>query len=392
MIVDGAGIRVPMNGVERILKTFAFEKTDGVAVFEQAVSGAVVSEVVGRQALGSATDLQFEEAKALFAGRQAYEDFIGRFKEDTRDFVAALDLDMVSPPWFLWEKPTERLDELTFHYENPFGWCIRSYDRGSRTYSVRRTNWDEEGPQGVVSFVKRLEAEPLADTGIPQSYLALLKWYLEQFGQERCVAGTSNVGVPMNQAWWVLLVEDPGVVRAYLDILVEVERRAAEAQAALGIKVVNGGGDLAAKNGPVYSPAVFQEIVLPRLERIIGYYHTFGGYYIFRTDGNIWSIADPLFIESGTDAFGEIDVDAGMDLVRLRERYPRLVLWGGLSCGALLLKGTTEEIRAEAERLCTLVAPTGGWIAGSSNSLLPGTNLKGYCSALEVLRSCQTLC
>ncbi|MCX7000038.1 MAG: hypothetical protein NT106_07065 [Candidatus Sumerlaeota bacterium] len=376
-----------MNGYERILKSFRQEPTDRIPIFEQSVSGSVITEILGRPALGFATDLHFDEAQALSLGAQAYQEFIGRLKEDYSAFVDAIDMDMVSVPWLLWEKPAQRLDDFSFLYKTEDGECIRTYDPQSRTFDISTGGQETSSKKDVRRFIKNFGEKRSGGSILPEEYWEFLRWLIDTFGQKRCVAGAGYYGIPVSAEWLIILLEDPGFIRDYLDILTAREMCVARLQAELGIRVINGGGDLASKNGPVYSPSIFRDLFLPGLKRIISCYHSLGAFYIYRTDGNIWQLAELLLSESGADAYGEIDIDAGMDLVELRQRFPRLVLWGGLSCGSLLLKGTDEQIVSETRRLRGALAPSGGWIFGSSNTLLPGTNVSGYLAALKELRT-----
>ncbi len=154
-------------------------------------------------------------------------------------------------------------------------------------------------------------------------------------------------------------------------------------QAALGLRLIWGGGDLADKNGPVYGPRFFRDVVLPRYCRLAGEAHRLGMKYLFRSDGNLWCIADDLFATSGVDGFGEIDHDAGMVLRELVGRYPDLTCWGNVSCG-LLRTGTPEEVRRAAEEIVELGRRTGRVILGSSNTVLPGTPPENYFAMWQV--------
>jgi hypothetical protein len=143
-----------MNGYERILKTFRQEPTDRIPIFEQSVSGSVITEILGRPALGFATDLHFDEAQAFSLGDQAYQEFIGRLKEDYSAFVDAIDMDMVSVPWLLWEKPTQRLNEFSFLYKTEDGECIRTYDPQSRTFNISTGGPETPSKENVRRFIK----------------------------------------------------------------------------------------------------------------------------------------------------------------------------------------------------------------------------------------------
>ena len=90
------------------------------------------------------------------------------------------------------------------------------------------------------------------------------------------------------------------------------------------VPLIFGGGDFAGKNGPIYSPRAFHEIMRPALQIVSEACHAHGCYHLFASDGNLGPVAEDLFGASGVDGFYEIDRRAGMDLRRLRDEYPHL--------------------------------------------------------------------
>lgn len=78
-----------------------------------------------------------------------------------------------------------------------------------------------------------------------------------------------------------------------------------------------------------------------------------------------------LFREAGIPGFGEVDFDATMTTMRVRARYPDLVIWANLSSD-LLRRGTVEDTYRHSMEL--LEASKGrGYFHGCSNTVLPGT-------------------
>ena len=69
---------------------------------------------------------------------------------------------------------------------------------------------------------------------------------------------------------------------------------------------------------------------------------------------------------------GEIEGDAGMDLVRLKKEYGHLTFWGNVSCD-ILRRGTKADVINETKRCIDAAAKGGGYIFGTSNSVLSGT-------------------
>jgi uroporphyrinogen decarboxylase len=131
---------------------------------------------------------------------------------------------------------------------------------------------------------------------------------------------------------------------------------------------------------------MFRRFLRPRLQQLTEAAHAHGLVYLFRTDGNVWSIAEDLFVNSGIDGYGEIDIDAGMDLPEVKRRFPHLTLWGGMSCGQLLSFGTPQMVREEVQRVMEACKPGGGLIFGSSNSVHVGVPTENFVAMQEAAR------
>jgi tetratricopeptide (TPR) repeat protein len=131
--------------------------------------------------------------------------------------------------------------------------------------------------------------------------------------------GAGAVGIPTENLWLEAVALRPDLVARHLDIQVERAARQIPFLAQQGFRYIWGGGDFAGNGGPMYSPLVLQELVLPRLRRITAICHQAGMQYLFASDGDLWSVADDLFGRSGVDGYYEIDLLAEMDLRRLRE-------------------------------------------------------------------------
>jgi uroporphyrinogen decarboxylase len=147
-----------------------------------------------------------------------------------------------------------------------------------------------------------------------------------------------------------------------------------------------GGVDWAANRGPVFSPRHFRQFVFPRLKQIVDLCHRYGMPYIKHTDGNVNSLLDDLVV-AGVDAFQAIEPRAGMDIVQLKRDYGgRLVLIGNVDCSTVLVEGPEEAVRAETEALIRAVAPGGGYLLSTSNSVHPGVKPEYYRAMLDTAR------
>ena len=64
-------------------------------------------------------------------------------------------------------------------------------------------------------------------------------------------------------------------------------------------------------------------------------------HFIVDTDGNC-EILIPLFLEAGVTGLFPFEVRAGMDIEKIREKYPNLIILGGIDKIALA-KGKNEN-------------------------------------------------
>jgi uroporphyrinogen-III decarboxylase len=183
--------------------------------------------------------------------------------------------------------------------------------------------------------------------------------------------GAGGLSVGRDEASLMACALQPGAVADILDCQLAVAIAQVEGIAARGIKVVLGGGDMADKNGPMYSPRMFRSLVLPRLKALAARCNELGLHYVWRTDGKIWLVSDMIFVEARVPGFGEVDHDASVHTDAIRRRYPNLVLWGTISAD-LLRRAAPDEVYRECRQI---IADSGGkgYFHGCSNAVLPGT-------------------
>ena len=81
----------------------------------------------------------------------------------------------------------------------------------------------------------------------------------------------------------------------------------------------------------------------------------------------------PYIIESGIKALIGIDVDAGMELEKVKQKFgDKLVLMGNVDCGNVLCQPDLDLVRKEVERCIKEGAKGGGYFIASSSSLHKG--------------------
>lgn len=162
----------------------------------------------------------------------------------------------------------------------------------------------------------------------------------------------------------IALFENPALVETLLDRYTDwtctVARRACE----LGFDVFASTDDVAFKSGPFFSPKVFHDLVVPRLRRV-GEGLTIP--WVAHSDGNIGPLLDDM---ADVGIAGAHPIEKGaMDMAATKREYgDRLCLLGNVDID-LLARGTPDAVDAEVFGLMRDVAPGGGYIASSGNSL-----------------------
>ena len=118
--------------------------------------------------------------------------------------------------------------------------------------------------------------------------------------------------------------------------------------------------DMSYRNGPLISPSMFREFMIPRYRRITDLARSKGIDLSFvDSDGNVEELI-PLWIESGITGVYPMEVAAGMDVVKLRQKYGRdLLMTGGIDKRVLARdrKAIDEELEAKIP-----LAEQGGYI------------------------------
>jgi len=354
---------------KRIMDVFNGQFPDRVPICEQAFASSVASAILGHEAITGSTDVHYFEACAWLQGEQAHDEFVEKCYSDTVELHKKLDLDILYLPWRMNARPTKRIDDNRILYGDPEtnGWAVYKYDEHSRSYGFERGG--EEDTFETVSRIMR-DAIEAFDPSAPAAVDPLLLRAVREYGDEFEAAGSTGLAVPMSAGWLEATLLDRPLVDEYLEIMTAFQLKSIEEQSKAGIRLLNGGGDFAFNNGPVYSPDFFFHVMAPKWKKMFDKAHELGMRYIFRSDGNLWPVADGLFSPGLADAYYEVDYDAGMRFGKLRKTYPELVLFGNISCD-FLVNAAPAQVRDRVLECLNAAYPR--IVSGSANSILHGT-------------------
>lgn len=118
---------------------------------------------------------------------------------------------------------------------------------------------------------------------------------------------------------------------------------------------------------PFFSPKILRESVLPKL-KIVADKITIP--WIFHSDGNLMPILDGL-LSLGMNAIYPIDPDC-MDVEEVKYKYGDKVCIVGNTNMNNLRAGTPDQVEQEVKKEIEKIAPGGGYIVSSGNSIING--------------------
>lgn len=160
------------------------------------------------------------------------------------------------------------------------------------------------------------------------------------------------------------LYDDRALIEEIYDRYVEWAIQVAEIASSLGFDVFVTTDDMAFGTSTFFSPKVFRELCLPRYRRLQDHLSI---PWVLHSDGNMMPFMDELCSLNIT-ALHPIE-NLAMDIRQVKRRYGRrLCLIGNIDLN-ILGAGTPEEVDTEVRALIRDIAPGGGYILSSGNSL-----------------------
>jgi uroporphyrinogen decarboxylase len=172
------------------------------------------------------------------------------------------------------------------------------------------------------------------------------------------------------------------VIGLSVDYHVELVKRSVEA----GADIILLGDDYACNTGTIMSADHFKRFCLPGLARVVETIKSCGAYCFKHTDGDFNAIAENI-IDTGIDVLNPFEPVANMDIFRYKKTHGhRLTLAGNVDCGKLLTEGSTDEVETEVKRLIKGLAPGGGYIMASSNTIHSGVKPENLRALIESTR------
>jgi len=355
-----------MNARERFHCTMNFEKADRLPFYEFMGYWPETVERWESEGLPAGTDLQ------AYFGYDRYEMLPIDF-----NFVPAFERVVISE------------DEETRVVRDETGLTKKEFKHGSAM--PHYIDFPIKTREDFLNLKERLD--PTSPERYPANWDALVERYknrdypigllcrgLLAFGRD-FMEFTDLMTAFMDQPEWIEEMMDfhtDFMIRLWDKVLNEVE-----------IDFLQLGEDMAYKTGPMISPNMARELMLPRYQKLFGFFKDHGvKTFIVDSDGDIRSLL-PVFIDAGVTGVLPLEHNAGCDPVEIRKAYPKLQMIGGLSKQTIALGG--EAMRNEVISKVGFLAPRGGYIPSFDHSVHPGVSLETYKEYLDILRDVSNL-
>jgi uroporphyrinogen decarboxylase len=133
--------------------------------------------------------------------------------------------------------------------------------------------------------------------------------------------------------------------------------------------------DISFGKGSMISTDMVREFMLPYIKRIADFLKSKGVKIILLdTDGDCNALI-PLFIEAGVTGMYPFETNCGMDIVKVREKYPKLQILGGIP---------KSDIQKGKKRIDEFLEPvdkvlkTGGYIPFGDHLIPPDVDFKNF--------------
>jgi len=132
--------------------------------------------------------------------------------------------------------------------------------------------------------------------------------------------------------------------------------------------------DMSYNHGPMLSADMYDEFIGPYYAKILPLCKKHGIKVLVDTDGDVTEMI-PWLINSEISGIYPLERQAGVDVAKIREAYPGLILMGAYD--KMTMSKGEDAIRAEFERLLP-VMKTGGFIPSVDHQTPPEVSLENY--------------
>ena len=156
------------------------------------------------------------------------------------------------------------------------------------------------------------------------------------------------------------------------------------------VQLIVMGDDLGMQSGPMISPKMYRELILPREKEVYKMVKDKTGIYVFLHTCGAVSEFIPDFIEAGVDVINPVQTNArGMEPEKLKKEFGGdMVFWGGgVDTQHTMIKGSEKTVRSEVKRNCEIFMKDGGFVFAPVHNMLYGVPPENIVAMYDELNS-----
>ena len=175
---------------------------------------------------------------------------------------------------------------------------------------------------------------------------------------------------------------EPEATRELLQRIMDFQLGIARHYAAVGVEMIRCSDDLGMQTGPLLSPEIVAEFLVPQYRRIFQFHKSRGTLISFHSCGHIMHLLD-TFMDIGVDILNPIQATAN-DLEEVRRvTRNRLVLEGAVN-SAIIFEGPPARIRRLVRQRLWQLGRDGGYFCGADQGMpFPPEHIKALHEAVE---------
>jgi uroporphyrinogen decarboxylase len=183
------------------------------------------------------------------------------------------------------------------------------------------------------------------------------------------------------------LVAEPEFARSLLARIAEVKARIAAAYVAAGVDVVWIGDDLGTQKSLVFSPATWDRMIRPPLQRIVHAIREIRKDVIiaYHSCGHVEPVVGAL-ADVGINVLESVQPEAN-DVGKLKQAHgERLAFWGTMGAQSTFSHGSAEDVRNEVRERIRTMGRGGGLMLSPAHVLepeVPAENVVAFVDAVK---------
>ena len=356
-----------MNHKERFLCALSRKQPDKVPIFEY-IDEPIIRRLAKLLGIRTSTNNKDEKLPGEMSERNKGSEYVKLYC----NVLKKLDLDAISYPFSIGLKKISQRkakDKYGRIYNlSPHGAPLPAEPRVRNLFDVEKFD-----------MASKLKPEDFSD----------LRQIVKRFWKGRACCMALND--PFKISWRSIggmenlllnFRENPKLVYRLLRITTDFVLKAIDIAVDIGIDAFIMDGDFAYETGLLFSLEDYRNYLKPYHVEIVEHVHQREAMIVKHSDGNVWPLIDD-WIEVGFDGIHPIQPQC-MDIKKVKEYVSgKMAVLGNIDCRNLLVFGSEEEVKKTVKETIEKVAPGGGYIINSSNSIHPGCKPENYIAMIK---------